>query len=56
VFCGAHVHAHMMMAGMMCRGFCLLAVFYDASDFNSDLSAWDVSAVTNMRDSAPHAI
>jgi surface protein len=46
----------MMMAGMMCRGFYLLAVFYEASAFNGDLSTWDVSAVTDMQSSAPHAI
>jgi surface protein len=54
--CGACVHARMMRVGMMCRGFHLLAVFNEASAFNSDLSAWDVSAVTNMRYSAPHTI
>ena len=26
----------------------VLAVFYDCSDFNKDLSRWDVSSVTNM--------
>ena len=25
-----------------------LAVFYQCSDFNRDLSRWDVSSVTNM--------
>jgi surface protein len=29
------------------------AVFYNAPAFNSDISAWDVSAVTNMQNSAP---
>ena len=33
-----------------------MAVFNGASAFNSDLSAWDVSAVTDMSYSAPHAI
>jgi surface protein len=33
--------------------FCLLAVFCGAPAFNEDLSAWDVSAVTNMQTSAP---
>jgi surface protein len=41
---------------MMYRGFCLLAVFYGAYAFTGDLSAWDVSAVTNMKESAPRAI
>ena len=27
----------------------MLGVFQDASDFNQDLSTWDVSAVTDMR-------
>ena len=41
--------------------FCLLAVFNigvskQASAFNGDLSTWDVSAVTDMQYSAPHAI
>jgi surface protein len=54
--CCACVHARMMRVGMMCRGFCFLAVFSQASAFNGDLSAWDVSAVTNMQTSAPHAI
>ena len=31
-------------------------MFYGASVFNGDLLAWDVSAVTNMQTSAPHAI
>jgi surface protein len=44
------------MVGMMRLAFCLLAVFARASAFNGDLSAWDVSAVTNMESSAPHAI
>ena len=26
----------------------MLAVFYQCSDFNKDLSRWDVSSVTNM--------
>jgi surface protein len=48
-----------MRVGMMCRDFCLLAVFHGyngATAFNGDLSAWDVSAVTSMEQSAPHAI
>jgi surface protein len=52
----ACVHARMMRVGMMCHGFHLLAVFQSASAFNGDLSTWDVSAVTNMFSSAPHAI
>ena len=67
--CCACFHARMMRVGMMCRGFCLLAVFAVASDLSYsgfelfaseasasyvDLSAWDVSAVTNMEQSAPH--
>ena len=28
-------------------------MFYDASAFNSDISAWDGSAMTNMNSSAP---
>jgi surface protein len=45
-----------MMAGMMRLTFCLLAVFAGALAFNGDLSMWDVSAVTTMKYSAPHAI
>ena len=30
----------------------MLAVFYQCSDFNRDLSRWDVSSVTNMRGGA----
>ena len=30
----------------------VLAVFYQCSDFNRDLSRWDVSSVTNMRGGA----
>jgi surface protein len=54
--CCACFHARMMRVGMMCRGFCLLAVFQRATAFNGDLSAWDVSAVTDMFQSAPHTI
>jgi surface protein len=51
------VHARMMRVGMICPGVFLSAVFYAASAFNGDLSAWNVeSAVTNMQGSAPHAI
>jgi surface protein len=52
----ACVHARMMRVGVMCRDFRLLAVFNGASAFNGDLSSWNVSAVTDMHYSAPHAI